>query len=548
MTIKRLAPLVLLSVTACSVVLDASPIPPPASEADAASATGSFPADAGGDADPLDAGSDVDPADAGAPSAEAATLPSHAPRAIAFADNDAACSRLTGRIVVTKAADESDVATYAIYWGASATSKLDPLPMAVVPASGADVVHDLEHVLAPLDATHLLVFSRNGAGEMASGASVALSESRMATHTDISAAAAASSGFDPSTVVDVAGGKLLIVNYDGANGGRPGLFRCNLDGTGCTHTDISAGQGLNSGMAPSAVVDTTHGKLLVVATNQANANRPSLFRCNVDGTSCTHTDISAGQGVDSGESPNALVDSANGKLLVVTRNPQSSGKTSLFRCNLDGTSCTHAEISAGQASANGHSPSAVIDAVRGKLLVVTRNAANDNKPSLFRCGLDGTSCAHVDISAGQGKDSGGAPVALVDSQNDKLLVVTWSQPNGGRPSLFRCNLDGTSCIHADISAGQAVIGGSERLSPVIDSRNRKLLVVAANTTTGHRPSLLRCNLDGTACTLEDVSAGQGEASGYGPSAVLDPTTATLRIATENYGMGSKPSLFSVCTR
>lgn len=543
MTIKHLAPMVLLSVTACSAMLDAPSTSPPAAAPGGASE--SPPVDAGRDVERPDAGGDVD---AGMPGVEAATVPSHAPRALAFADNDVVCSRLSGRIVVTKAADESDVASYAIYWGASATSKLDPLPIAVISANGADPVHDLDRVLAPLDATHLLVFSRNGAGEMASGASVALSESRMATHNDISAAAAASSGFDPSTVVDVAGGKLLVVTYDGANGGRPGLFRCNLDGTGCTHVDISAGQGLNSGVAPSAVLDTTNGKLLVVATNQTNANRPSLFRCNVDGTSCTHTDISAGQGVDSGESPKALVDSANGKLLVVTRNPQSPGKTSLFRCNLDGTSCTHADISAGQGAINGHSPSAAMDAVRGKLLVAMRNAANENKPSLLRCELDGTSCTHIDISAGQGKESGWMPAALFDTKSDKLLVVTWNDPVNGKPSLFRCNADGTSCIHADISAGQAVIGGSERLSPIIDSKHEKLFVVAANMTTAYRPSLLRCDLDGTACTHEDVSAGQGQASGYGPSVVLDPTTATLRIATENYGMGSKPSLFSVCTR
>src|SRR5262249_5543757 len=116
------------------------------------------------------------------------------------------------------------------------------------------------------------------------------------------------------------------------------LFRCNLDGTGCAHTDTSVGQGSKSGLSPSAVVDTVNNKLLVVTYNNANSGKSSLFRCNLNGTGCTHSDISAGQGPDSGASPSALVDTDNRKLLVVTRNAANSSKPELFSVCLERSS------------------------------------------------------------------------------------------------------------------------------------------------------------------------------------------------------------------
>ena len=98
---------------------------------------------------------------------------------------------------------------------------------------------------------------------------------------------------------------------------RPALFRCNLDGTGCTYTDISAGQGPDTGFAPSIVIDEANAKLLVVTENRASSSRPALFRCNLDGTGCSYADISAGQGTGSGLSPSAVIDKSTGDLLVV---------------------------------------------------------------------------------------------------------------------------------------------------------------------------------------------------------------------------------------
>src|SRR5262249_18840747 len=153
----------------------------------------------------------------------------------------------------------------------------------------------------------------------------------------------------PRAMIDTTGRKLLVVAPTPSKlCWRPklALFRCSLDGSGCIYADISAGQPPGSGWNPSAVIDDTNRKLLVGTRNEANGNRPALFQCNVDGTGCTYTDISAGraysplpyvcQGFCSFVPwfPAAVIDATKGKLFVVT---QTSGP--LFRCAVDGTGC-----------------------------------------------------------------------------------------------------------------------------------------------------------------------------------------------------------------
>src|SRR5262245_15726931 len=146
----------------------------------------------------------------------------------------------------------------------------------------------------------------------------------------------------------------------GGNDGSAGLGSgAGGAGTACqpVYNDISAGQGPKSGLgAPSAVIDASNEKLLVVTANGANFNKPALVRCNLDGRACTYNDISAGADADSGWTPSAVIDTTNGKLLVVTAIDAPAGlNPSFFRCNLDGTACTHSSL-----PGEGFSPTAMI--------------------------------------------------------------------------------------------------------------------------------------------------------------------------------------------
>jgi hypothetical protein len=52
-----------------------------------------------------------------------------------------------------------------------------------------------------------------------------------------------------------ASGKLFVATTNGSASKRPGLYRCNLDGTACSYVDISAGRGADSGYGRSLVID-----------------------------------------------------------------------------------------------------------------------------------------------------------------------------------------------------------------------------------------------------------------------------------------------------
>lgn len=153
-----------------------------------------------------------------------------------------------------------------------------------------------------------------------------------------------------------------------------------------------------------------------------------------------------------------------------------------------------------------------------------------NKASLLRCNLDGTSCTQADISAGEANGSGGSPSLALDLVNNKVLVVTANQ--SFLPELFRCDLDGTGCSHVDVSADEDAIATEPSL--VVDEAHGTLSVVV---DTG---ALYRCDGDGTACSFADISDGH---SGNAPSAVIDTAHGALRAVANVAGL---PGLYSAC--
>jgi hypothetical protein len=57
----------------------------------------------------------------------------------------------------------------------------------------------------------------------------------------------------------------------------PSLYVCHIDGTSCVFSDLSSGQGPESGWAPSAVFDTVNQTIRVVTRNDAKNGHPALF-------------------------------------------------------------------------------------------------------------------------------------------------------------------------------------------------------------------------------------------------------------------------------
>jgi len=333
------------------------------------------------------------------------------------------------------------------------------------------------------------------------------------------------------------------------------LSICNLDGTSCVHKDISAmtSQGDASGYIPSMVIDTVNSKILISTYNIYNNMRPYLFRCNLDGSSCSHIDVSAGRGDLTSVTPKLLLDTANNKILLLTKSSGTnvSRRLSLFRCNLDGTGCAYTDISAGMGdnSTIADRIAAGIDTANSKLLVVTRNgfATNTGKPSLFRCNLDGSGCTYTDISAGQDSNSGIEPSMAIDSANGKLFVTTSNSNLVGGPSVFKCNLDGTSCTHTKLATTSDEMT-TYRSTIFLDQANAKVLVAVSYTLNNQNfyPGLYRCSLDMTGCTFNNLALNGGAlAGGNTPDIIIDTISAIPRILVGLNGLGSRSTIIRI---
>ena len=100
-------------------------------------------------------------------------LPENAAAAISFTDNDSAGGRLDGNVTVTKALIDRDVSSYVLYWGSSETTKLSSTPFSRL-LNGGSLVTRIFGAVKPTGATHILVFTANEFGEMATGRGVAI--------------------------------------------------------------------------------------------------------------------------------------------------------------------------------------------------------------------------------------------------------------------------------------------------------------------------------------------------------------------------------------
>ncbi|TGL51555.1 chitobiase [Leptospira kemamanensis] len=346
-------------------------------------------------------------------------------------------------------------------------------------------------------------------------------------------------GMNPSVIIDPFNRKILIVTENQwIYPAKVQLFRCNLDGSNCTNSDITAGLEYEFGFRPQLLLDPINRKIIVVTErNYLGPRILNLLICNLDGSNCANTDISTGLGVyiAGNMQASAIIDHFDGKIKIVTR----GNGLNFFQCNLDGTGCTYANVSAGQT--NIFDPKIVLDHINRKVLIAVRLSGVMNAMlGLIKCDLNGANCDYVGISSA---NAGYYPDPFIDALNEKLLIVTANYGNNYRPSLFRCNLDGTGCSHTDLSNA---FGNSTAYSihAVFDSFNRKLMVVTrdeAHSTIRARLGLFRCDSDGTNCSYK--LAGLGASLLNESKAVIDSINGKLIIVSYNSLNSGRPSLF-----
>jgi ABC-type amino acid transport substrate-binding protein len=89
---------------------------------------------------------------------------------VSFEDTDTDIGELGGDVTIIKAGNESDLIQYMLYWGTSSTAKNAQTPIVSLPKTGENLVYTFaDNTPIPDGATHILVFTNNNEGEMATG-------------------------------------------------------------------------------------------------------------------------------------------------------------------------------------------------------------------------------------------------------------------------------------------------------------------------------------------------------------------------------------------
>lgn len=317
-------------------------------------------------------------------------------------------------------------------------------------------------------------------------------------------------------------------------------------GKNLEYVDISAGKENGCGYNPAIAIDDKNNKLIVITENYNNSGRPSLFNCNLDGTDCYHKYLYEETSIQyyySGTNPALTVDTKNDKLYVVTEDEGNFRRPSLFYCNLDGSNCSHKyvyENTTQQSSNTGWNPDILLDSERNKLLIITENGNIWSRPSLFYCTLDTLECTHKFIS--EEDDSGYNPSAVIDSKNSKLIVVSQNLFDliSTKPSLYECDLVNYDCVHTFISDK---IDSDYTPDIFLNSQNNNLIIATRNDDDSKKAGMFFMNLNNKTSYFKDVSIDQGYGSGYEPFVLIDNMNLKIYLATRNYSNNGKLSLF-----
>lgn len=294
----------------------------------------------------------------------------------------------------------------------------------------------------------------------------------------------------------------------------PLLLDCSMDLASCDVHDIA-------GQPPFAL---SQGQLSVRPGNVDVIGRRAdgrlvMFRCAVPSFACAEVDLSleALRGNTMGLGA-IVVDEPAKAMMVVTSDPSYESRNSLFRCQLDGTSCTHTFMGTNQVPNEGTWPAAFLDRETGNLLTsfLSTDRSRRSHPALLRCGVDGKNCANVDLSQGlSGFDRNFPWTAAFDTTAKRILVLgtLWRRDSLGISTdsavLWRCNRDGNACTAGDLGSLM-----SRGVALFYDGVRNRTVMVGANS--GRAPAFCDCESDGSRCSCRDMPSDIFDISTYDP--------------------------------
>jgi hypothetical protein len=327
----------------------------------------------------------------------------------------------------------------------------------------------------------------------------------------------------------------IVLMAASATDDTPLLLDCTMDLASC---DVHQIAGLPPFALRQGQLSVRPGNIDVIGRRADG--RLVMFRCAVPSFACADVDLSLealrGNTMELGS---IVVDEPAKAMMVVTSDPSYESRNSLFRCQLDGTKCTHTFMGTNQVPNEGTWPAAFLDREAGNLLTtfLSMDGLRRSHPALLRCGVDGKNCANVDLSQGlSGFDRDAPWTAAFDTTAKRILVLGTL---GRRDSLgnstdsavlWRCNRDGNACAAGDL--GSRMTRG---VALFYDGVRNRTVMVGANA--GRTPTFCDCEADGSRCSCRDMPSEIFRITAYDPQqGVLNAIGLTQNV--DGYGTPS----------
>lgn len=238
-----------------------------------------------------------------------------------------------------------------------------------------------------------------------------------------------------------------------------------------------------------------------------------------------HVDVGGIAGADGFVPSHVFVDPATGDSLVVGKD--EALRPTMRRCRYNGRGCRAMPLDAerGRRTAIGR-VAAAFDPSTRTLLIAADDAAQvepawrarpNPRLSLFRCHVDTGACAWGELAPPFVDGRLREPHMVFDPLRREVLVATCSVGSPGLAEVLRCSVDRTVCEAMPVRASGCVA------AEYVDDASRAAVFVTEDR------AVVRCDLDGTACSTTGVSWFGPQASITGATPDVDPGGLMLLV-------------------
>ncbi len=309
-------------------------------------------------------------------------------------------------------------------------------------------------------------------------------------------------------------GYMYYTSAQKADSNKWDLYRCNIDGSNCINKALIYGNIViqeNRTLSSAPTVSVGEQYMYYTSAEKADAEDWDLYRCNIDGSGCTNIKKIYGNiNWQNNQAFSAAPTVSVGEqyMYYTSAEKADSNKWGLYRCNIDGSNCTKLTSIYGNIVIQINKTLASAPTVSvGKQYIYYTSAqrADAEDWDLYRCNIDGSGCTNIkkiygNINWQENKSFSAAPTVSVGEQY--MYYTSAEKADSNKWDLYRCNIDGSNCTELTSIYGNIVIQENRTLAsaPTVSVGERYIYYTSAEKADSNKWDLYRCNIDGSNCT------------------------------------------------